>query len=48
MEEPKVIVVDRQPRYYIKSESSEAMDACVHALSCWYCFNLGLLFGIGS
>ena len=45
MAEPKVIVVDREPRYYVQSGTG---DACWQALSCWYCFNLGLLFGIGS
>ena len=48
MQEPKVIVVDRSPRYYIRSDADDAADACWQALSCWYCFNLGLLFGIGS
>lgn len=45
MAEPKVIVVDREPRYYVKDD---AIDAWWQTLSCWYCFNLGLLFGIGS
>ena len=48
MPEPKVIVVDREPRYYVKYERDEAMDAFWQALSCWYCFNLGLLFGTAS
>lgn len=48
MPAPKVIVVDREPRYYVKSERGEATDAFWQALGCWYCFNLGLLFGTGS
>ena len=48
MPAPKVIVVDREPRYYVNYERNEAADALCQALSCWYCFNLGLLFGIGS
>ena len=47
MPEPKVIIVDREPRYYIRSGADEA-DTCLQILGCWYCFNLGLLFGIGS
>lgn len=46
MSEPKVIIVDREPRYYVKSD--DTANACLQALGCWYCFNLGLLFGIGS
>ena len=48
MQEPKVIIVDREPRYYVRSEVDEVANTCLQALSCWYCFNLGLLFGIGS